>query len=262
MVFRTASHMVSSHQTRDLECSADGCSIPWNLPIISHPDLIAAMQQTHLLLLCALLSQQSHFVSDLCGVDVQWFQERSSGLAKFQGIVSVNDFRLPIRLQELLQAPFGFLKSFCFARIRLDPWSSQVLHLDCKSMIVSRFTPFTNNFVIGCNQITKNFCMRYHSANTSSARGPCDFGVLADLAISVFREMSINTVLAQVHTSHRFWRWFMRRTRVWVSVFRNSFLHKILSEFLQPFWYVGIRASPYLFVILIFIWFWNFSWFM
>ena len=35
-------------------------------------------------------------------------------------------------------------------------------------------------------------------------------------------------------------------------MFRNSFIHKVLSEFLQPFWYAGIRASPNLFVILIF----------
>ena len=35
-----------------------------------------------------------------------------TGSAEFQGIVSVNDFRLPIRLQELLQAPFGFVRSF------------------------------------------------------------------------------------------------------------------------------------------------------
>ena len=96
--------------------------------------------------------------------------------AKFQGIVSVNDFRLPIRLQELLQTPLGFLRSFCFARIRLDPLSSQVLHHDCISMIVSRFTSFTDNIVIGCNQITKIFCTRFDSTNTSSARSPCDFG--------------------------------------------------------------------------------------
>ena len=38
-------------------------------------------------------------------------------------------------------------------------------------------------------------------------------------------------------------------------MFKNSVIHKILSEFLQPFRYVGIiRVSPYLFVILIFIW--------
>ena len=124
-------------------------------------------------------------------------------LAKFQGIVSVNDFRLPIWLQELLQAPCGLLRSFCFARIRLDPLSSQVLHHDCISMIVSRFTSFTDNFVIGCNQITKIFCTRYDSPNASSARGPCDFGPLADLAISVFRDVSFNTVFTQIRTSHK-----------------------------------------------------------
>ena len=56
--------------------------------------------------------------------------------AKFQGIVSVNDFRFPIWLQELLQAPFGLLRIFCFARIRLDRlgWPSPAprLHIgDC-----------------------------------------------------------------------------------------------------------------------------------
>ena len=34
--------------------------------------------------------------------------------AKIQGIVIVYDFRLPIRLQQLLQAPFGLLTSFLF----------------------------------------------------------------------------------------------------------------------------------------------------
>ena len=120
-----------------------------------------------------------------------------TGFAKFQRIVSVNDFRLPIRLQELLQAPFGFLRSFCFARIRLDPLGIQVLHHDCISMIVPKFTSFTDNFVIGCNQITKIFCTRYDSTNASSARCPCNFSPLTDLAISVLREVSINTVLTQ-----------------------------------------------------------------
>ena len=49
-----------------------------------------------------------------------------TGLAKFQGIVSVNYFRLPNRLQELMPAPLCFLRSFCFVRIRLDPLGSQV----------------------------------------------------------------------------------------------------------------------------------------
>ena len=71
-----------------------------------------------------------------------------TSLAKFQGLVSANDFRLPIRLQELLQAPLCFLRSFCLARIRLDPLGGQVLHHDCISIIVSIFTTFTENFVI------------------------------------------------------------------------------------------------------------------
>ena len=124
-----------------------------------------------------------------------------SSFVKFQGIVSVNDLRLPIWLQELLRAPLCFLRSFCFARIRLDPLGGQVLHHDCKSMIVSRFTFFTKNFVISCNQTTKMFCTRYGSVSASSARVPCNFGPLADLAISVCREVSINTVFTQILTS-------------------------------------------------------------
>ena len=73
-----------------------------------------------------------------------------TGLAKFQGFVSVNDFRPPARLWELLQAPLCFLRSFCFARIRLDPLGGLVLHHGFISVIVSRFTIFTENFVVCC----------------------------------------------------------------------------------------------------------------
>ena len=173
-----------------------------------------------------------------------------TGFVKFQGIVSVNDFRLPIRLQELLQASLCFLRSCCFARIRLDPLGGQVLHHDCISMIVSRFTTFTENFVICCNQITNIFCTKYDSANTSSARGPCDFGPLTGLTLSVFREVLVGS-------KDNSWE---ELACDWLSVFRNSVIHKILSEFLQPFRYV-IRVSPNLLVILIFIWFWEF-WFV
>ena len=158
--------------------------------IAFHQDLIATIQQRCLLSLCALLSQQSHLFP-ICVVSTN------------------NDSRKDLHslcqiprncLQELLQAPLGFLRS-CFARIRLDPLGGQILHHDCISMIVSRFTTFTENFVICCNQITKNFCTRYGSANASSARAPCNFGPLADLAISVFREVSLNTVFTQIRTS-------------------------------------------------------------
>ena len=192
---------VSSHHIRDLWRFADRYSIPWNLPTNFHPDLIATILQTHLLSLCVLLSQQSHLFPICVVLTYNDSRKIFTGFANFQRIVSVNDFRLPIRLQELLQAPLCFLRSFCFAQIRLDPLGGQVLHHDCISMIVSRFTTFTENFLIGCNQITKIFCTKEDSSNTSSARGPCDLGPLADLAISVFWEVSVNTMFTQIRTS-------------------------------------------------------------
>ena len=170
--------MESSHQTKDLECFANRCSILWNLPTIFHPDLLQQYcRRTFFHSAYCSLSNTTCFRSVWCWRTMIPGKIFAS-FAKVQGIVSVNDFRLPIRLQELLQAPLCFLRSFCFARIRLDPLGGQVLHYDCISMIVSRFTTFTDNFVICCNQITKIFCMWYDSANTSSARGPCDFGPL------------------------------------------------------------------------------------
>ena len=37
-----------------------------------------------------------------------------TSFAEFQGIVSVNDFRIPLGFQELLQASLGFPVKFCF----------------------------------------------------------------------------------------------------------------------------------------------------
>ena len=144
------------------------------------------------------------FVSDLCGRRTMIPRKIFTSFAKFQGIVSLNDFRLPIRLQELLQAPLGFLRCFGFARIRLDPLSGWILHHYCISVIVSRFAIVTEDLVICCYQFTKFFSTRHGFAIASSAVGPCNFGPFTDLAISVFREVSKNTVLTQIHTSNRF----------------------------------------------------------
>ena len=54
---RPAFHMVSSHQTRDLECVAGSSSTPWNPPTNLCPDGIAIAPQMSL---CALLFRQSH----------------------------------------------------------------------------------------------------------------------------------------------------------------------------------------------------------
>ena len=109
-----------------------------------------------------------------------------TNFVNFQGIVSVNDFRIPLGFKELLQASLGFLWSFFFARIRLDPLGGQVLHHDCISMIVSRFTTFTENFAICCYQVTEIFSTWYGSANASSARCPCN---LVLWQISQFRSL-------------------------------------------------------------------------
>ena len=189
----------SSHQITNLWRFADRCNIPWNRPT----NFQTWLQQYRG---AFLYSAQCSFSNPICFWFVWCWRTMNPGkiftsFAEFQGIVSVNDFRLPIWHQELLQPLCVSWESFCFARIRLDPLGGQVLHLDCISMIVSKFKTFTENFVICCYQVTKIFCTRYGSAIASSARCPCNFGPLTDLAISVFREMSLNTVLAQILTS-------------------------------------------------------------
>ena len=49
-------------------------------------------------------------------------------------------------------------------------------------------------------KVTKFFSTRYGSAIASSAWGPCNFGPLTDLAISVSSEVSFNTVFTQKNT--------------------------------------------------------------
>ena len=55
-----------------------------------------------------------------------------TGLAESQGIVSVNDFRFPIWLPELLQAPFVFPEKFLFCTDMLGSiaWPSPASRLD------------------------------------------------------------------------------------------------------------------------------------
>ena len=116
-------------------------------------------------------------------------------------------------------------------------WVAKSCTKTAHSLIVSRFTPFTENFVSCCNQSTTIFCTRYGSAIASSARGPCNLGPLTDLAISVLMEISTNTVLTQILTSLGcgLQRILHDKELACESrVFRNSFIHKMFSEFLQP----------------------------
>ena len=60
-----------------------------------------------------------------------------TSFAELQGIVSVNDFRIPIKFQELFASFSGFLVKFLFCTD--TPGSIEWLESDCISMIVSRF---------------------------------------------------------------------------------------------------------------------------
>ena len=70
--------------------------------------------------------------------------------------------------------------------------------------------------MICCYQVTEIYSSKYGFAIASSAWSPCNFGPFTDLAISVFREMSLNTVLTQILTSLDcgLQRNFMRRSGV------------------------------------------------
>ena len=144
------------------------------------------------------------FVSDLCGVDVQWFQERSSQA-------------LPNSKELSVQMTVGFLsgsKNFC--KLLCVSWEVFALHgydwihwmaKSCTTTAYRRLfrdsQPSLRTFVICCYQITKIFCTKYGSAIASSARG---LVIMVLWQISQFRslgEMSINTVLTQIHASRR-----------------------------------------------------------
>ena len=100
---------------------------------------------------------------------------------------------------------------FCFARIRLNPLSGQILYHDSVLVIVSGFTSIIEDFVIRrYYQVTKLFCTKYSVASASSARGLRYFGSQADVAISVFREVSEDTMFPRLRCH------FCRMFRIWV----------------------------------------------
>ena len=87
-----------------------------------------------------------------------------TGFAKFQGVVSVNDFRLPRRLQELLQALLCFLRSFRFARIWLNPFRAP----PGSHRPVLEAHPGANTFPPVCGLTTTSFTDPSASRNTFS----------------------------------------------------------------------------------------------
>ena len=108
-----------------------------------------------------------------------------TSFAKFLGIVSVNDFWFPRRLQELLQAPFCFLRCFCFCTDRIE--SVELPNLAPPRTAYRLF----RHSQICCYQVTYFFCSRYGCASAFSAKNPRYLGRHADAAVSVLREVSV-----------------------------------------------------------------------
>ena len=84
-----------------------------------------------------------------------------------------------------MQALFCFLRSLGFARIRLCPLGGEVLHHDSVSMIVSRNTAFTGNFVIRSYE-QEHFSSTRFSVNSSDHSGRSSDGIPRTFSLSPF----------------------------------------------------------------------------
>ena len=140
------------------------------------------------------------FVSDLCGVDVQWFQEESSqDLPNSKELSVYTTWGFLFGSKNFWQAPLCFLRSFRSARIRLDPLGGQVLHHDCISMITAWFTFFTENFCDPQLLNHQNFLLWARLYQHVFCKKPLFFSVFKQISqFGSFWEASVDTVLTRV----------------------------------------------------------------
>ena len=97
-----------------------------------------------------------------------------------------------VTLDEYL--PITFPGEFSFYMGMIVPTVlHQVLYHHGLSMIVSRFTLFTEKIVIHCNQVTNMFRSGHDCTSTSSARRPCYFRLQTKITIWVLRKVRIYT---------------------------------------------------------------------
>ena len=224
--------MESAHQFS----SRPYCNNTWDVPSLTQSTALSAIP----------------FVSDLCGVDVQWFQERSS-----QALPNSKE----LSVQMTLGFPFGsknICKPLCVS------WEVFVLHgYDWIHWVAKSCTTTAYRWLFRDSQPSlRTLWSAVIKSPKFSARGTASplrllHGALVILVlwqISQFRSLGKwiltlclpkSTLL--VGSKDNPWEEFACES----SVFRNSVIHKILSEFLQPFWYVGMtQVSPFLLVIL------------
>ena len=129
-------------------------------------------------------------------------------IAKLQRMVCINDFWLFRRPEKLSWTPFRLLRSSFLHGSNCVHWVAKScsttaylwLFRDAPSSLRTFWSPIVKspNF----------FCSMYGISSSPSARSPRNLGSPADFAISVFREMSFNTVLPGCH--------FRKTLRIWV----------------------------------------------
>ena len=123
-----------------------------------------------------------------------------TSFAEIHGNVSVKDFRLPFLAPRTFARSFVFPEKFLFCTHMLGSigWPSPAprWHIDDYFEIYN----FRWEFRALLQSNHQNFLHEVRLRHCVFCTGLCNFGPLTDLAISVFREMSINTVFTQICT--------------------------------------------------------------
>ena len=120
----------------------------------------------------------------------------------------------------------------------------QILYHHGISMIVPRFTFFTENFVICCDQVTKMFRSGHDCTRTSSARSHGNFGSQAEIEIWVRWKVrkrcyayTIPLLLAALKVVHE---------KNWKHLGVQEHFHlPDCLELFWPFWQIMRRVSAY-----------------
>ena len=139
------------------------------------------------------------FVSDLCGVDVHWFQDNSSQ-------------ELPNSKELSVSMTFGFLVgSRNFMKLFWVFWEDFVLHgWDCSHWVAKSCTTtacqwlFRDSFCSlrtlwsGSHQISEIFRSGHDYTSASSAENPCYIGLQAYFTIWILRKVREGAVFARI----------------------------------------------------------------
>ena len=178
MVLQSAVHMKFSYVMRVLENSADNSNIPWNLHTIFHPGLTAKVLWMFFPSPCVLPALQKNI---WLGTVRRWStviaRKIFTSFAKFRWIVSFNHFPTGSR---------NFRKLF---PVSCDDF---VLHGKACDRWVAKSCTITA------------YLWLFRDSHVS-AKSPCNFGLRAHFAISVFWKMNKYIARPWSHFGWRFW---------------------------------------------------------